>query len=392
MKPIQSTLILIILTFGLILHSGCGEAQKKQQPETSKAVELKPETEPQKEQKKTATTPPRPKPQKGTPVLKVENPVHDFGEVGPGTRHKYKFNFKNVGDTTLKVNTSRGGCSCTVSKLTKKEYAPGESGTIEVTFKVPTRQGPTKQHLYILSNDKNNPRFKLTVKATVVLKVVASPTRLNLSLIVENAGIKPITVKSKDDKLFSIKSFISTNRAITAEFDPKTKAAEFVLEPVVDLEKLKKKPSGSITIKLTHPQGNVVNVSFKAPPLFKVSNPRLYLQNAEPGKPVIRDVSIMANYGKTVQVESITSSKQIIEIISREQVGNNVKLKLKITPPEKKGKSRFFKDDLRIKLNGGQELTILCTGIYKTNPVKPNPVRPNPVRPKPVKPNPVKTR
>ena len=375
MKPIQSTLILIILTFGLILHSGCGEAQKKQQPEISKAIELKPQPQVQKDRQTPAATPTKPEPkettqQKGTPVLKVDNPVHDFGEVPPGSRNKCQFTFKNIGDSTLTITKVQSTCGCVAAQLKKKVYATGESGIVNVTYTAPKRRATDSKRLYILSNDKKNPRSQLTIKAKVVPKVTVSPTSLNLSLVAENAGIKPLTVKSKDNKPFSIKSFISTNRAITAEFDPETKASEFVVEPKVDLEKLKKRLTGSITIGLTHPECKQVNVRFTTQPLFKVSNPRLYLLNVEPQKPIIRDVSIKANYGKTVQVESIISSKQHIEVISREQVGNNVKLKLEITPPPRAGKSKLFRDDLRIKLKGGQELVIICTGIYKTKPVK----------------------
>ena len=47
-----------------------------------------------------------------------------------------------------------------VAKLDKKIYAPGESGTIKVTFTAKiTQNGPTKQAIYIHSNDKKNPRF-----------------------------------------------------------------------------------------------------------------------------------------------------------------------------------------------------------------------------------------
>lgn len=57
------------------------------------------------------------------------------------SEHTAIFRFKNTGDaavTVKKVNTS---CGCTTAELKKKEYKPGETGELPVTFKYEDRQG-----------------------------------------------------------------------------------------------------------------------------------------------------------------------------------------------------------------------------------------------------------
>ena len=109
-------------------------------------------------------------------------------------------------------------CGCTVFKLDKREYAAGESGTIKTTYTAGKTLTTTQKHMYVFTNDKDNPRITLTIKARIVQMVEATPARLNLSLREKNAGMPDIILKSRDGLLFSIKSFASTNcNCITAD-------------------------------------------------------------------------------------------------------------------------------------------------------------------------------
>jgi len=352
--------LLTSITSFLVLYSGCQETQKNtgvttQQPKRA------PITETQKPVKKPAKA----KPQKGNAVIKVENPVYNFGVMGPNQKKSGEFKFKNIGDGILKINKIKSTCGCTVPQLKKKTYAPGESGAIQVTFRSSTRQAPTTKHLYIESNDSKKPKYELTIKAQVKVNISVNPAKIDLSIIKENAGAGPITITSKDGKPFAIKSFASSKDIITAEFDPAAESTEFVLEPKVDIEKLKKLLKGSIRINVTHPSSGLVTIPFATKPPFELSRPRFIIQNALPGKYETKDVWIMSNYDAKVEIESITSTKKYMEVIGTEPKDNNVKLTIKVTPPQKTGKARSFTDSLKIKLKSGDELTIRCSGFYK---------------------------
>jgi hypothetical protein len=250
--------------------------------------------------------------------------------------------------------------------LKKKKYAPGESGTIDVSFRTPARQGNTSKLLYILSNDKKNPKFGLTLKATVELKVVFEPKSLELSLKAENAGAKPVTIKSKDGQSFAIKSISSTRNVITADFDPEAKATEFVLEPKVDVQNLKENLRGNIKIGITHPDSGVINIPYSTLALFDISRPRVVIQNAKPEEPVVKDVWITSNYGDKIEIESISSLNGNMEVLSQQAKENGVKLEVRITPPTQTDKSkRYFRDELKIKIKGSaDDFLVLCNGWY----------------------------
>ncbi len=301
-----------------------------------------------------------------SPKIQVESPEHDFGVIGPETYNKHKFKFSNTGKGTLKIDHVQSTCGCLVPELTKKDYAPGESGEVEVTFHAPSYAGPTSKHLYIVSNDPVFPRFELIIKATVEVKVVVDPNRIELYLNKENAGIPQIKVKCLDNVPFAITSFTSNGQAISAEFDSKNKATEHVLSPKVDISKLQELTTGVIQIGVDHPQAKQVMVSYTALPAFELRPPRIVLQNAEPGVAVTREVWIVNNYGQPFEIESMESRSGYMKVINQKKDKDNLGLEIEITPPKQEGPvRRYITDELNIKIKNGPTLTVRCSGWFK---------------------------
>ena len=186
MKLTRSVLIILMLMSLVNMLSGCQEEQKTQKIAEQAQLQSEIQSQPQPEIKlqPRLESQPQAKSKKQTKrgKIQVENPVHNFGVIGPSKSYKGEFKFKNVGEGTLKINKIKSTCGCTVPKLEKKTYAPGESGTIKVTYRSSSRQAPVAKHLYIESNDPGNPKFELTIKAKVQLSIVVSPEKLKLSL------------------------------------------------------------------------------------------------------------------------------------------------------------------------------------------------------------------
>ncbi|MBN1457194.1 MAG: DUF1573 domain-containing protein [Sedimentisphaerales bacterium] len=299
------------------------------------------------------------------PKIQVENPVHDFGDIGPNSRNTCQYNFKNIGDAKLVIKKIRSTCGCTVPELAKKDYQPGEEGTINVTFKSSTRKGAVTKHLYIESNDPENPKYELAIKANVKLNIDVTPSVIDLSLDKDTAQVPEITIKSLDGKSFAVKSFTCTQNVITAKFDPAYKATEIVLQPVIDYEKLKNNLRGVIRIDITHPLTNQVSLTYNAKAEFEVLSPRIIMQNAEPGQIIKKTVWITSNYGKKVETEAVTIEKGYIEILSQENNENDMKIEVQVTVPPKTGNSRYFSDTMDIKLKTGEDFKVRCNGFYK---------------------------
>jgi hypothetical protein len=221
----------------------------------------------------------------------------------------------------------------------------------------------------VYSNDPKNPQFELTIKAQVTVNVSISPDDVALLFDQDNAGMPTLTVKSKDGKAFAIMSVTTTNEVMTIPFDAKKKAAEFVLEPKVDIAKLQATPTGIIQVRTDHPQAGILMVRYNAKPLFEVSRPRIILQNIVPGEEILRDVWIRSNYDEKVEIKSHSSTSGMMTIDSQKQEGNHLLVMVKIVPPTDAPAAgrRYITDELVIKLADGHDVSIRCSGWFKLN-------------------------
>lgn len=338
------TLFTVIVTFILLLQIGCQEqAKMPKQPVAALEAPEAAQTEPK---------------------IKFENVVYDFGEVPPGTQQTGQFKFTNIGDGLLKITEVKRCCGV-IAKLDsdKKEYSPGESGTVQVEYRSGRRASTLSRKIYVISNDQENPKITLTIKAKVVPKVAFQPQRLRLLLKGEDAGCPDITLTSLDDQPFSITSFKSTLECITADIDSSVEATKFVIQPKVDLEKLQGRLNGTISISLTHPGCNQVSIYFSVLPKF-TSKPRsIIVLNAVPQKLVVKRVSVLSNYGEDFEIESVSSKNGFVKVLSQQKVDDRYQLEVEVTPPAIEDKENFT-DMLDVSIKGGQTLSIRTYGRY----------------------------
>jgi len=241
------------------------------------------------------------------PKITIEKVAHDFGEVGPGTENLCEFKFTNTGNSLLKITKVSRTCGCTPFTLEKNEYASGESGTLKVKYHSGRLPGSVNRRLFIYSNDSERPKVKLTIKANIVLKVTCEPKQLRLSFRDENAGCPEITLNSIDGQPFAIKRFKSSANTITADYDSSVEATSFVLQPKVDIEKLRSRLDGRIRIDLTHPKCEAVSISYKVLPRFEIKTTSIVIYKVEPNEPTTREVLILNNYYEDLEFESYSS-------------------------------------------------------------------------------------
>lgn len=373
---------IVFIVFIFLFVAGCQEQFKEAQAAETAALSASKAKAPAETKDTSETEPAAPaatkvvtakkqqvisKPTTGAAEIKVLNPVHDFGNMGPGVRKVCEFKFKNVGDAVLKIKKIQVTCGCTVPKLKKKEYAPGETGIITVKFFSPKSEGAIKKSLYIESNASKTPKVRLTVKANVVLMVSYEPKKLKLLLNKDNAGCETITIKSLDDKEFSIKSFRSRPDCITADYDTSVKSKHFVLKPEVDMTKLKKNLNGTVSIRLTHPQCSVITIPFSTLATYKVNPPSIIIFNATAQTPVLRDVWLLSNYDEDFEIESTSTTKGYIKVLKEEKVGSRYKFEIQITPPLPDGKKNVFTDEFIINIKDGEKIQVRCRGFYPRN-------------------------
>jgi hypothetical protein len=349
--------VLAAVTGILALQAGCQQQAKvAEAPGAAPAVEKA-----------------EPEPAEGQAKIQFESLVYDFGKVGPGQKLVGEFKLTNAGDAPLKI-TNVEKCCGAVTKLDKQELAPGESGSLQVQYTSSRMAGAMMKRLYVNSNDKATPRATLTIKAETVLKVAYEPKSLKLMLKEENAACPKITLKSTDNQPFSITSFSATNDALTAEIDSSVQATQFVLQPKADTEKLRKTPTGRITIATAYPQPGAapetLTILFQALSRFSIRPSMLVFLYDKP-EPVKKSLWITNNYGEDFEVESASSKEGRIRVLSQNKVGSRYQFALEITPPE--GQIQRFNDTFTVNLKGGETLQVPCRGIFRASTAKRKP-------------------
>lgn len=70
-----------------------------------------------------------------------EHSFFDFGTVVEGDIIKHTFKFKNEGAGKVKIVKTETSCGCTTANGALKEYAPGESGEMEVVIDTKGKKG-----------------------------------------------------------------------------------------------------------------------------------------------------------------------------------------------------------------------------------------------------------
>ncbi|MFC1676334.1 DUF1573 domain-containing protein [Planctomycetota bacterium] len=354
MRRIYFVLIAVICCTIYVLLPGCQE--QTPQPTVEKKLE------PQPKQIVSETTPNQQTIENG-PKLTFEKVVHNFGDITPKSRNKCKFKFTNTGKSALKIGKIKAACGCTVPKMNKKVYAPGESGFINITYKAGSSPAKASKNLTVPSNDPENSKIALTIKANIVSKIAYLPKKLNLKLNKENAGCPDITITSLDGQEFSITSFKSKPDCITAEFDPNSKSTKFILKPNVDIDELNQRLRGNIAITLTHPQAKKINIPFITTARFKGDPSRIYIRSAEPLNSVTKTLWMLSNYDEDFDIAQTSSAKGMIKVLNMEKVGNRYKFELEITPPEKTNR-RYFTDTFEVTTTKGDKLRVNCQGFY----------------------------
>ena len=299
------------------------------------------------------------------PKIAFDQTVSDFGLVAPGSVQTCEFNFENKGDGTLLIKDVSKTCGCTVFTLDKKQYAPGEKGTIKVQYHSDRGTGVRTRHLYVFSNDPDNPRIELTIKASIAQKVVYDPDRLEYKLKGDDADVAELTIKSVDEQPFAITKFDATADAVTANFDPDQKAVKFVLQTRLDPQKIGASSNGRIEIGITHPECSSITVPFSVLARFRVDPPAINVLNAEPGQKIRRQLWVLDNYDEDFEITSAASGQDIVKVLDKEKLGNRYKLNLEILPPETSKAARMFTDTLSLTMKDGEKINVTCRGFFR---------------------------
>ena len=101
------------------------------------------------------------------PIIEFVESRHHFGDVKEGEVVNYSFQFKNAGDSDLLISSANGSCGCTVPSFSKEPIAPGNEGSIDVSFNSKGRHGMQSKTITVIANTVPNSKV-LTISAEVI--------------------------------------------------------------------------------------------------------------------------------------------------------------------------------------------------------------------------------
>ena len=103
------------------------------------------------------------------PELVFKKDLINLGTVLQHDTARVAFHFTNKGSDTLHITDVQTSCGCTIAKLKKKSYAPGESGVINIFFDAGDKFGEIQKEIMVASNDPSSPKIQLILRSKVVL-------------------------------------------------------------------------------------------------------------------------------------------------------------------------------------------------------------------------------
>jgi hypothetical protein len=254
---------------------------------------------------------------KDRPNMVFDEQHHGFGKIVDTEDAVHTFKFTNKGNKTLVIADMHATCGCTLPNLEKKEYEPGESGEIKVTYNPRNKHGVQNQTITITTNDPANPRSMLTIQADVQPMVSVEPT-IAQSGVVRKAEERKITVT------VTLRDPEAQVTDVTSS-EPEKVPIKIVKSEKIELDG---KPANRVTIEAlitnTHPVGDIrasgtIRTTDKNKPVVSfqvVGNVQgdIYMQPARvsfgsvrPGDPIKATTKLTHRDGKPFKITSISA-------------------------------------------------------------------------------------
>lgn len=195
-------------------------------------------------------------------------PIKDFDVIPKGEVIEHAFEIKNDGDAPLELTDVRPACGCTVARY-DKVIAPGEVGRVSVAVKTDNFAGPINKSVAVFTNDSENPKLQLAVKAHVkpYIQILPGYARYNY---VQGEPVEPIaqTIWAEDNSDIKIVGVepphehigVSYREAAEDERNEKGSGRQWRLEISLDEDAPVGPLTDHVVVKLDHADQKVAKI------------------------------------------------------------------------------------------------------------------------------------
>ena len=261
------------------------------------------------------------------PRIACTAPTFDFGKVGNAAQVVHVFLVANEGTAPLAISSVDSGCGCTVAKSSTNAIAPGNNTEVTAKFDTANRTGQQRKAIYVRSNDRQNPIFRLELTGdlfdvpkfnqppapAVPVAVVAgpgavqtTPGRLDFGGI--NSDDRPegqVTVSGEGTNEFKVLGVSSTCTNVSFRIEPLDGRRWRIVAKL-----LPPRPAGKgvaeMVIRTTHPAMSEVKIPLAWEALADVyAIPSEVSLVAGTTNAVCRYVAIRSHSGKPFRIERV---------------------------------------------------------------------------------------
>lgn len=110
----------------------------------------------------------------GAPKAVPLEPIKNFELVAKGETIVHAYEIRNDGDAPLEITDVRPACGCTVARF-DKVIEPGQVGKIHARMDTSDFAGPVSKSIAVFTNDSDNPKLQLVMKAKVKPYIGVAP-------------------------------------------------------------------------------------------------------------------------------------------------------------------------------------------------------------------------
>lgn len=145
--------------------------------------------------------------------------------------------FKNTGTNAVTIVGLKSSCSCITGKADKEIYAPGEAGSVEITFDLQGREGAQLKSLTVKTDEASTNPIQLYVSTTIAPTYTISSQRVIWNEE-EARAAKSIRLTNTHKTAFPMEKAVPGKDGITVEVKTIREGFEYdlIITPNADLK------------------------------------------------------------------------------------------------------------------------------------------------------------
>ncbi|MCL4742030.1 MAG: DUF1573 domain-containing protein [Phycisphaerales bacterium] len=254
------------------------------------------------------------------PRITFDRALHDFGSILDEDGVETRFTFVNDGDATLRILGLTPSCKCTTGEVLDDEIAPGERGTLVVTFNPEGREGPQAQFIRLTTNVPDHETVRVDIRADVRKLVFAVPRAAGFGTVEkDHVAETTIHVAGRTEEFRVLEAVADNPDLIRVEIG-ETELHEFEGEPeplrrtALKVRLLKGAPIGLVrqffTVRTNDPRRETLRIDAVATVMgdIEVTPSRVQLGAVVVGESVERDIVVRSRSGTPFTIRGVTKT------------------------------------------------------------------------------------